>query len=287
MGKIYKTLILNDEVSLCVLDTTDIVNKAIYYHNPTPVCAAALGRTLTATVFMGSTLKNEDDRLSVTISGDGVGGHIVTACDSNLNVRGMIDNPSADLPLKENGKLDVGGLVGKGYMTVVRTADIGEPYVGRCHLVSGEIAEDFAAYYAYSEQQPTAMALGVLIGTDGKCLGAGGVVLQIMPGCSEESISKAEEIINQFSNLSKMLENIGGKGICDKYVGEYAFTEYNTEYKCNCSKDYIDGVLLTIGKDELLQTLKTEGKVEVCCHFCNKKYVYLSDDVEKLFSNEK
>ncbi|MBR1868132.1 MAG: Hsp33 family molecular chaperone HslO [Clostridia bacterium] len=284
MGKIYKTLIFDGEASLSVLETTDVVNTAIKYHKLTPVCAAALGRTLTATAFMSTGLKNEGDRLSVTIKGNGAGGTIITSCDSKLNVRGRIDNPFADAPLKQNGKLDVAAIVGnEGYMTVVKSMGLKEPYVGRCDLVSGEIAEDFAAYYAYSEQQPTAIALGVLIGKDGKCVGAGGVVIQPLPGCSETNISKIENEISRFANVSGLISEIGGKGICEKYFGEYSFEEYHTEYKCNCSKKYIDGVLLTLGKEELLDTIKSVGKVEVNCEFCDKKYEYAEEDVLKLF----
>ena len=283
MGKIYKSLIFNDEISLAVLDTTDIVNQAIEYHKLSPLAAAGLGRALTATAYMATSLKNEDDKLSVTINGDGVGGHIITSADGNLCVRGRIDNPSAELPLKENGKLDVGGLVGKGFMTVVKSMGLKEPYVGKCRLASGEIAEDFTAYYAYSEQQPTAIALGVYIDKDGKCLGAGGVVLQPLPNTEEENIIKAEKLMENFNDISKQIYEMGGEGVCRKYFSDYKFTEYHTEYKCNCSKEYIDKVLLTIGKGELYDTLKSEGKVEVSCEFCNKKHTYLKKDIDELF----
>lgn len=284
MGKLYKTLIFDGEISLSVLETTDIVNKAIEYHKLTPVCAAALGRSLTVTAFMASALKNENERLSITIDGNGAGGKIVTAADGRLRVRGLVSNPDADLPLKANGKLDVGGIVGKqGYITVVKNLGLKEPYVGRCDLVSGEIAEDFTAYYAYSEQQPTAMALGVLIGKDEKCMGAGGIVIQPMPNCSEESIVKAEKLMTEFSAISSMVCEIGAKGIIDKYFPEYLFTEYNPEYICNCSKDYIDGVIITLGEKELYDIIEKEGKIEICCHFCDKKYVYLKEDVDALF----
>lgn len=184
MGKIYKTLIFDNRISLAVLDTTDVVNEAIKIHGLSPVCAAALGRTLTATAFMASCLKDENSKLSVTIDGGGLGGKIVTAGNANGNVRGCIYNPQVDAPLKKNGKLDVSAVVGKnGYITVVKDLGMKEPYVGRCRLISGEIAEDFTAYYAYSEQQPTAMAIGVLIGKDGLCSGAGAVIVQPLPDC--------------------------------------------------------------------------------------------------------
>ncbi|MBR2336856.1 MAG: Hsp33 family molecular chaperone HslO [Clostridia bacterium] len=283
MGKLFKTLIFDGEISLSVIDSTDIVNEAIKFHNLTPVCAAALGRVLTVTAFMSSSLKHEDERLSVTIEGDGKGGQIVTACDGKMHVRGLIGNPFADLPLNSKGKLDVGGIVGKnGSITVIKNLGLKEPYVGRCDLVSGEIAEDFTAYYAYSEQQPTAMAIGVLIGRDETCIGAGGIIIQPMPNCSEESIVKAEKLIGEFGDVSAKIHSIGAEGIIKEYFSEYDFTEYNPSYVCNCSKEYIDGILITLGEDELYDTVEKEGKIEVCCHFCDKKYVYYKKDVDKL-----
>ena len=283
MGKIYKTLIYDGQISLSVLDTTDVVNNAIELHGLTPLCAAGLGRALTIASFMATSLKDEKEKLSVTIDGNGVGGKIVVAADGNLNVRGSIVNPQADLPLKPNGKLDVGGLVGNdGMITVVKNLGLKEPYVGKCKLVSGEIGEDFAAYYAYSEQQPTAIAVGVLVKND-KCIGAGGVILQPLPDCKEENIEKAEKLIVEFSDVSKKISEIGIDGIIEKYFGEYKFTKYNTQYKCSCSREYVDKVLIALGRKELNDIIEKDGKIEVCCEFCNKKYVYLKKDVEELF----
>lgn len=286
MGKIYKTLIYDGQISLSVLDTTDVVNKAIELHGLTPLCAAGLGRALTVASFMATSLKDENEKLSVTIDGNGVGGKIVVCADGNLNVRGSIVNPHADLPLKPNGKLDVGGLVGnEGMITVVKNLGLKEPYVGKCKLVSGEIGEDFAAYYAYSEQQPTAIAVGVLVKND-KCIGAGGVILQPLPGCAEENIGKAEKLIAEFSDVSRKINEIGIDGIIKKYFDEYEFTKYETQYKCGCSREYVDKVLIALGKKELSDIIEKDGKIEVCCEFCDKKYVYGQKDVEELFGEK-
>ena len=283
MGKIYKTLIFDGQISLSVLDTTDVVNEAIRLHKLTPVTAAALGRTLTVTAFMASQLKGEDERLSVTISGNGAGGKIIAAADSELNVRGAIDTPSADLPLKANGKLDVGGVVGNsGYITVVKNLGLKEPYVGRSELVSGEIGEDFAAYYAYSEQQPTAIAVGVLIKNE-KCIGAGGVIIQPLPDCTEENLVKAEELVNNFADVSKQISEEGAGGIIEKYFKDYDFNASDVRYKCNCSDEYVQKVLITLGEKELYDAIEKDGKIEVCCQFCDKKYVYYKKDVDKFF----
>lgn len=286
MGKIYKTLIYDGQISLSVLDTTDVVNKAIELHGLTPLCAAGLGRALTVASFMAASLKDENEKLSVTIAGNGVGGKIVVCADGNLNVRGSIVNPHADLPLKPNGKLDVGGLVGnEGTITVVKNLGLKEPYVGKCKLVSGEIGEDFAAYYAYSEQQPTAIAVGVLVKND-KCIGAGGVILQPLPDCAEENIGKAEKLIAEFSDVSRKINEIGIDGIIKKYFDEYEFTKYETQYKCGCSREYVDKVLIALGKKELSDIIEKDGKIEVCCEFCDKKYVYGQKDVEELFGEK-
>lgn len=286
MGKIYKTLIYDGQISLSVLDTTDVVNKAIELHGLTPLCAAGLGRALTVASFMATSLKDENEKLSVTIDGNGVGGKIVVCADGNLNVRGSIVNPHADLPLKQNGKLDVGGLVGnEGMITVVKNLGLKEPYVGKCKLVSGEIGEDFATYYAYSEQQPTAIAVGVLVKND-KCIGAGGVILQPLPDCAEENIGKAEKLIAEFSDVSRKIDEIGIDGIIKKYFDEYEFTKYETQYKCGCSREYVDKVLIALGKKELSDIIEKDGKIEVCCEFCDKKYVYGQKDVEELFGEK-
>lgn len=283
MGKIYKTLIFNDCISLTVLDTTDIVDAAVGYHDLSPVCAAALGRSLTATAFMSTALKNQDEKLSVTINGGGECGQIVTAADGSCRVRGSIGNPAVDLPLKPNGKLDVGRAVGRdGYITVVKNTGLKEPYVGRSRLISGEIAEDFTAYYAYSEQLPTAMALGVLIGKDGRCAGAGGVVVQPLPDCPDEYLEQCETMINSFADISDKIRLLGGKGVCEKFFGEYSFNEYDCKYECNCSREYVDKVLLAMGEKELRDAIASDGKIQVECEFCDKKYAYYEKDVEEL-----
>lgn len=283
MGTILKTLMFDQEISVSLLDTTDIVNTAIEYHHLSPLSAAALGRTMTAVAFMASNLKNQSDNLSVTINGDGVGGSIVVCADSALHIRGYIDQPNTELPLNDKGKLDVAGCVGhRGRISVVKNLGLKEPYTGSCNIISGEIAEDFAAYYTYSEQQPTGMALGVKVGVDGKCVGAGGIVLQPMPGASDENITKAETLLSNFNNISSLIETIGLDGIVERFFEDVTFERLTPVYRCNCSKDYVDRILITLGEKELYETVEKEGKIEVVCHFCPKKYTYLKKDVDIL-----
>ena len=283
MGIVKKALILGGQVSLTVMDTTDIVQAAIDYHKLSPLSAAALGRTLTACTFMATGLKNDGDKLSVTVKGDGVGGTIVVCANSNLDIRGYIDNPRAVLPLKSNGKLDVAGCVGReGRITVIRDIGLKEPYTGSCRLVSGELAEDFAAYYTYSEQQPTAMALGVKIGTDYNCVGAGGVVIQPLPYCSDSAIDEAERIISKFGAVSTLIQTVGIEGIIDEHFKGVEFVDYHPEYRCICSRKYIEGILLAMGEGELRSAIEEQGRIDVECHFCDKKYGFTKDDVETL-----
>lgn len=285
MNRLVKTLIYGGEMSLCVMDTTDLVNDAIDIHRLSPLSAAALGRVLTIASFMSSCMKNETDKLSVSVVGDGVGGTITVSGNSALDMRGSIDNPRAELPLRADGKLDVGGCVGRnGRLTVVKSLGLKEPYSGSCRLVSGEIAEDFAAYYLYSEQQPSAIALGVKIGKDYRCVGAGGVVIQALPGASENSISKAEEAMKHFANISSLIKEKSIEDIISGYFGKTApIEEYSPHYKCLCSRGYIGGILKTMGRAELDDIVKEQGKITVNCEFCEKNYEFTEKDVDELF----
>lgn len=284
MNKLLKGLIYNDNLTLSVLDTTEMVNKAIKIHNLTPLTAAALGRTLTVSTFMASNLKNDGDKLSVVVAGDGVGGKITVCGNGNLCMRGVIDNPEATLPLRTDGKLDVGGCVGRnGRITVTKSMGLKEPYSGSSKLVTGEIAEDFTAYYAYSEQMPTAIALGVKIGKTGKCVGAGGVIIQALPFATEEDLVKAEDIMKNFSNISTLIEEKGAEGVLKEYFGDIDYREYNPKYKCLCNRNYVKGILTSLGEKEVNDIIEKEGSVKVSCQFCNKEYVFGKEDADKLF----
>ncbi len=285
MNKLYKSIVLDGDLTLSVLDTTELVNDAIKIHKLTPLTAAALGRALTVCTFMSSGLKNKSDRLSISINGNGVGGKITVCGNSDLDIRGSIDNPSVSLPLKENGKLDVAGCVGKsGRITVVKSMGLKEPYTGTSNIISGELGEDFASYFALSEQQPTALAIGVKIGKDLTCVGAGGVVLQALPGAKEENLIKAENIVNSLSNVSTVIEEKGIEGLIKEYFGDIEYQEYYPKYKCLCSQDYIEKLLISLGKAEVEDIIKTEGAVKIGCQFCDKEYVFTKEDAERIFS---
>ena len=267
-----------------VTDTTDIVNKAIKYHNTAPTATAALGRVMTAASLMGARLKNRDDSLTLTFKGDGPAGIVMAVSDYSGNVKGYIENPSVDLPLKPNGKLDVSGAVGAGFMSVVRDVGLKEPMTGISQIVSGEIAEDVATFFAQSEQTPTLISLGVLVDKDLSCAGAGGVFIQLLPHADESIIDVLEKNVGKITGLSSLIAS--GK-TCEQIMAdalsgiEYElFDEIDTDYVCDCSRARMLRAVKSLGKEELQKIFSEQESVEICCRFCNKKFSFKSDIME-------
>ncbi len=265
--------------------TTGLVNKASQVHDLSPIAAAALGRTLTAAGMMARMLKNENDKLTIQIKGDGPLGGIVVVSDYQANVRGYVHNPNVDLPLNERGKLDIRTAVGFGYINVIKDMGLKEPYIGFAELVSGEIADDLTYYFATSEQVPSTVALGVLVDSKG-VTGAGGFIIQLMPGAEEVTVEKLEKRLIGFPSISKLL----AEGTTPEQLLEMLLEDMNpkiiekvsTGFNCNCSRERMERNLISIGKEDLLEILEDGKGAELQCHFCNEKYNFRHEDIEKL-----
>lgn len=286
MSKIIRAMTQDGSAVAEVIDSTDIVNTAIKYHKTSPTASAALGRVLTAASLMGSRQKDKGDQLTLSFRGDGPAGMIMAVSDYFGNVKGYIENPAVDLPLKSNGKLDVSGAVGRGSMSVVRDTGLKEPVTGISEIVSGEIAEDIASYYANSEQTPTLMSLGVLVAPDLSCAGAGGVFIQLLPHADDETAEKIEKNAASLTAVSKLIANgttceqLLSLALAD--VPYDLFDEIEVNYECSCSKERMLRAVRSLGRAELEKIFAEQAEIEICCRFCDKKYSFGSEIMKGL-----
>ncbi len=273
MNKLYKTLIYDREVSLSVLETTQMVNDAIDTHGLDACSAKTLGGLLTCAAYMAGCLKSDRGAVSLTVKADGDAGTVSVSGDKDLHIRGYIDGTC-------------GGRLNGGYLTVIKDDGFSRPFVGTCELVGDDVSRNLMQYFDLSEQIPTAVSIGVKI-ENNRCVAAGGVVMQLLPGTSRENKDRAEERMQAFVNAAEVVEKYGADGIIDEFfkglAGEGETYVYFPEYKCNCSRKKIEGVIVSLGKDELLKIIEDEGQVKVHCHYCNTDYVFDRDDIEKLF----
>ena len=277
------------EARVFLCDTTEMTQMARDMHHASNTCSAALGRMIAAASIMGVGLKSEGDRITATINGGGPAGALCAVAGPNGTVKVTIDNPEVELPLKKNGKLDVGGVLGKdGQLTVMRSFGYGEPYVGRVNLVSGEIAEDFAMYYLESEQTPSLCALGTLVGEE--ILSAGGILIQAMPGCSDELLDALEVRAELFSAISQLLQEMSLEELayaCFRGLEPEVLEEIPLTLRCDCSREYIERVLLSMGEKEIRDLIRTQNGCEVSCHFCRSHYSFTGEELESLIEQAK
>lgn len=276
------------QVRITVAHTTKLVEEAHRRHNTSATASAALGRVLTAALMMGSDLKGENDVLTVRVVGNGSAGAIVASVDSKGNGRGLISNPSADVPSKHPGKLDVSGIVGEeGYLEVIKDIGLKQPFIGRVELVSGEIAEDLANYFLLSEQIPSLVSLGVLVDRDLSIKAAGGLIVQAMPGADDILLEKIETNALSMGPVSNLIvEHNSLENILDRLLEgvEYeVLAELPLYFKCNCSSDRLRAILASFTAEELHDIYEQEGKLEVKCNFCSEVYNF---NVEEILSEK-
>lgn len=283
---LVRAIAANGQVRAFAAYTKNTVETARQAHNTSPVVTAGLGRLLTAGAMMGSMMKGDRDVLTIKAEGSGPVGHYLVTADSKGNVKGYAANPNVILPANATGKLDVGGSLGVGLLTVIKDLGLKEPYTGTCELVSGEIAEDLTYYFASSEQTPSSVGLGVLMTKDNTVNVAGGFIIQLMPDATEETISIVEEKISTIKSVTSMLENgLDPEGIINLILGGLdpeILDKMPVRFYCNCSKERVSKALIAIGRKELDNIIEENEPIEVKCHFCNKAYNFTVDELKKL-----
>ena len=289
--EIIKFLSYNGKISVVCINSTEMVEKARKTHDLSPVATAAFGRMITMTAMMANEMKNEKDKITIQIKGNGPIQMMLATANNFPRVKGYVANPFVDLPLNEFGKLDVGKSIGNGYINVIKDIGLKEPYIGICPLVSGEVAEDFAEYFAKSEQKNTAVALGVLVDKNG-VKSSGGYVITPMPDATDEEILRIEQSIFKAGAISKMLDkNMSLLEIAKLVTGdeEIEIIEKNIRprYECDCSKENMADALATLDRNELIKMIKEDGKAELVCHFCNKKYNFSKEELENILEKNK
>lgn len=272
--------------------TKNTVNNAQKMHKTSPVATAALGRLLTAASMMGAMLKSDDELITLQVVGNGPIGRVLAVSDSKSRVKGYVGNPKIDLPKNAQGKLDVGGAVGKdGYLVVTRDLGLKEPYIGKTPLVSGEIGDDLTQYFAVSEQVPSVVGLGVLVDVDYSVKEAGGFIIQVMPEATEEDICRLEENIKLVTSVTDMLsDGLLPENILEILLRGFDFDitdKINTEYYCNCSRERVEKVLISLGEDELKDIIENDKKAQLTCHFCDKVYDFDENELREILTRAK
>lgn len=286
MDKLVRCISVDGTLVMMAAETTDMVERAQQIHETSAVTSAALGRLLTASSLMGSMLKGDNDSVTLRINGGGPAGTVMAVSDCWGNARGYVTNPVVEIPLNAKGKLDVAGAVGTdGFLTVIKDLNLKEPYVGQTPIMTGEIAEDLTSYYAISEQLPSVCALGVLVNPDLSIKKAGGFIIQLLPTAFDDTIDAVERCISNIPSVTQMLsDGMTPEEICHRVLSEFeldVLDESHPVYKCNCSKERVEGALISTGL-ETLKELALEEKTEVNCQFCDKKYTFNGSDISEL-----
>ncbi|CUH93485.1 Hsp33 family molecular chaperone HslO [Herbinix luporum] len=278
----------NNQIRAFAATSKNLIEHARTIHNTSPIATAALGRLLTAGAMMGVMMKGDKDLLTLQIKGNGPIGGVTVTANSKGTVKGYVYNPQIMLPANPQGKLDVGGAIGEGMLTVIKDLGLKEPYVGQTNLVSGEIAEDLTYYYATSEQVPSSVALGVLMNKDNTVRCGGGFILQLMPFAEDEVISKLEEKISGLKGITGLLDKgMTPEMILDHLLGDLGMEileKYPTGFECNCSKERVEKAVISIGKKDIKEMIDDNKPIEVNCHFCNEHYIFTVEELKEIYS---
>ncbi len=291
MDKIVRATAADGRIRAFAADTHDMAETARMVHNTSPVATAALGRLLTGAAMMGAMMKGEQDLLTLQVRGDGpIGGMTVTA-NAAAEVKGYVDNPGVMLPATPNGKLDVGGAVGRGDLYVIRDLGLKEPYIGQCRLQTGEIGDDLTYYFAVSEQVPSSLGLGVLMERTNTVRRAGGFIIQLMPDVPDEVVDRLEDTLTGSEPVTTMLDRgLTPEQILEKLLGEFGlvFTDtIATRYHCDCSRERFERALVSLGEGELKEMIDDGEPITVNCQFCDKSYHFQVSDLENLLRRAK
>lgn len=285
---LVKAYAFDGTVRIYAANTTGLVSHAQQIHDLWPTSAAALGRLLTGSVIMGAMYK-KDDELTIRIDGDGSIGGMVATTNAHGDVRGYVSNPHVFLQYN-SGKLNVGQAVGNGQIHITKDLKVRDMFTSSSEIQTGEIAEDLAYYFTVSEQIPSAVGLGVLVNDDNSVIASGGFILQIMPGCKEETIQLIEERISQIKPVSQMIEEgLTPENIIEEITkGDHQFLEeLSLQYKCYCSREKFEKGLISLGEDQLTEILHEDGQIETNCHFCNTKYHFNEEEIKSLINETK
>lgn len=288
---LIKALAFDDKVRAYAANTTNTVGEAQRRHYTWPTASAALGRTMTAGVMMGSMMKG-NAKVTIKVDGGGPIGIILVDSDANGNVRGYVTNPQTHFDLNEHGKLDVRRSVGtSGTLTVVKDLGLRENFSGQVPIVSGELGEDFTYYFASSEQIPSSVGVGVLVNPDNSILAAGGFIIQLMPGTDDDTIDRIEERLKTIPPISKLIQNgLTPEEILFEILGKdqvKILDKIPVQFKCNCSKKRFATAIIGLGKEEIQDMIDEDGQAEAQCHFCNEKYVFTKDELEAMLQEAK
>jgi len=287
MGKLLRAITSDGAILATVLNSTDMCARAEQVHKSSATITAAMGRLMTAASMMGAALKNDNDTITLRINGKGPAGSVTAVADAFGNAKVSVSNPIVELPLNSKGKLDVGGAIGTdGFLSVIRDSGNGEPQTGYSPIVTGEIGDDITYFFANSEQVPTVCALGVLVSPDLTAAAGGGYLLQLLPGADDETIDKLEKVMPTVPAISSMVnDGLSNREILDIVLSGFEYEvieERDVFYRCDCSRERVERVLISLGYDELIKLSEEQKTTTVECHFCEKKYDFSDEFIAKL-----